>query len=278
MPGVFTSSPGTGVNISSPIFEVLSPFTGLAFALNFPPIPAITLTTTTNLGTIPTASLCSHDKIVWTNWSQNYLTTGICTASGCASNVRNALTWSTWNDNYTFLTNAVQDAKRIQRYSRRELTEAELRVGIEREQRMRKGAEERLLKAQQATKRAERLLRLCLSPQQIEDLDKKNCFYVELLGRGGKKERYRIDRGTSGNVKQLDESGSIIRSFCVHPQGVPEADTMLTQALFLQADEDTRAKFWETANITELKHEKMIPAHVPRHERRRYAEANGLLH
>jgi hypothetical protein len=250
-------------------------YEGTTYGLGF---PSITLTATTVQGTITMTGKCAHDKIIWTAWQQNYLTTGTCAVPTCNNSICNTLTWNTWNDNYTFIADAVADAERIQRYSRRQLSEAELRVEIEREQRMRKEAEERVFKAQQATKRAERLLRMCLSPQQIEDLDKKNCFYVELAGRGGKKERYRIDRGTSGNVKQLDESGSIIRSFCVHPSGVPEADTLLTQKLFLEASDETRAKFWETANITELKHEKMIPAHVPRHERRRYAEAHGLLH
>jgi hypothetical protein len=183
-----------------------------------------------------------------------------------------------WNDRYERIHEAGARAAEIQRYSRRKLSEAELLAALEQEKKAREEAEKRAAAALAAEKRAEDLLRLCLSPQQIEDLEKKKCFYVEIEGKAGKKERYRIDRGSHGNVKQIDERGSIIRSFCIQPSGVPAGDILLTQKLWLEASEETREEFWATANITTLMREKDIPHTVPRKERRRYAEAHGLLH
>lgn len=227
----------------------------------------------------------------WAAWNQNY-TTGTCNTctssstfgldtwivSQTTTNTLNHVVWDVWNDRADRIQAAGAEAERIRRYSRRQLTEEELLVELEREKRLREEAELRALKLEQANARAEKLLRACLSDQQIEDLEKKNCFYVEVAGREGKKERYRIDRGSHGNVKQIDETGSIIRSFCIQPPGVPIPDVMLTQKLYLEASDETRNDFWKTANITELKAEKAIPYTVPRHERRRYAEAHGLLH
>ena len=51
--------------------------------------------------------------------------------------------------------------------------------------------------------------------------------------------KYRINRGRSANIDVLDETGKVVRSLCVHPrEGVPDADTMLSQALMLRHDEE----------------------------------------
>jgi len=192
--------------------------------------------------------------------------------------VVNHFAWNAWTDRYERIKEAGDLVNHVQRYSRRKLSEEELLAALEQEKRARAAAEKATLEARMAERRSQNLLRMCLSPQQIEDLDKKKCFYVEIAGRDGKKERYRIDHGSHGNVKQIDAKGSIIRSFCIQPSGVPVADVMLTQKLWLEASEETREKFWETANISELMHEKQIPHTVPRHERRKYAEVHGLLH
>lgn len=244
----------------------------------------------TLMNTTQTIVTAMNNMNIWGAWNGTYTTN--CTHVTCATNdwtipagisvatanaVNNAV-WTVWADRYERLQGAVGDAQRIQRYSRRKLSEEELLAELEREKKLREEAEARALKARMAEQRAEKLLRACLSEQQIEDLEKKNCFYVEVAGRDGKRERYRIDRGSHGNVKQIDEAGSIIRSFCIQPEGVPIPDVMLTQKLYLEASDETRDDFWKTANITHLKAEKIIPHTVPRHERRRYAEANGLLH
>ena len=222
----------------------------------------------------------------WPLWNIQYTSTSAVTYNNfpfntitSSTNTINHFAWNAWVDRYERIKEAGDHAANIQRYSRRKLSDTELLAALEQEKRAREEAEKRALAAKMAEKRADDLLRLCLSPQQIEDFEKKNCFYIEVTSSDGrKKERYRIDRGSHGNVKQVDEKGSIIRSFCIQPSGVPIGDVLLTQKLWLEASEATREKFWETANITTLMQEKNIPHTVPRHERRRYAEIHGLLH
>lgn len=231
----------------------------------------------------------------WHEWNAVYTLTNVTSATSAATcnviqyggwpftsatttGTINHYAWNVWNDRYDRIHEAGARAQEIQRYSRRKLSETELLAALEQEKKAREEAEKRAAEARNAEKRAEDLLRLCLSPQQIEDLEKKKCFYVEIEGKTGKKERYRIDRGSHGNVKQIDDKGSIIRSFCIQPSGVPVGDVLLTQKLWLEASEETREEFWATANITTLVREKDIPQTVPRKERRRYAEVHGLLH
>jgi hypothetical protein len=253
-----------------------------------------------NTNTINMTGATTMDIDTWREWNQVYtLSWGGTAGASCANYVTkygdwpftatnytastiNHFAWNVWNDRYDRIQAAGTRAAEIQRYSRRKLSEAELLAALEQEKKAREEAEKRAAKAQAAERRAEDLLRLCLTPQQIDDLEKRKCFYVEIEGPNfmttGKKERYRIDRGSHGNVKQIDAKGSIIRSFCIQPSGVPAGDILLTQKLWLEASEETREEFWATANITPLMREKDIPATVPRKERRRYAEAHGLLH
>lgn len=252
--------------------------------------PEWNITYSTNSSATTTASTMTHDERIWTAWNIIRQRTtpswtnseaddwGTSAATTACINYVNQAAWTVWNDRYDMLNEAAADVRRIKQYSRRQMTEAELLVELEREKKLRAEAEKRALEAKLVQERAERLLLTCLSPKQREDLQSKNCFYVDVPGFDGKVERYRIDRGTHGNIKQLDAKGSIIRSFCVQPDGVPVADSMLTQKLFIEADEETRKKFWETANITELTQAKKIPPHIPRNQRREYARANGLLH
>lgn len=236
-----------------------------------------------------------------TNWP---FTQGqIITGSASATNITSATTiWTGWNQAYTELTGTVgtaaqitianawphwleeQDLRRAQQpmQARAGLparpSEAEVARALEQERQWRLAAEEKAKKAMEAEKRAEDLLRDCLSAEQIDQLKSRNFFYVEVEGRHGRKERYRIDRGSHGNVKQVDEKGSIIRSFCIQPSGVPVPDVMLAQKLWLEASDESRAEFWETANITPIVREKDVPYNIPRRERYRYAAEHGLLH
>lgn len=222
---------------------------------------------------------------VWRDWNQTYtIDCGTCITASTndwtltATNAVTTAAWTVWNDRYERINDAIQYVGQVQRYSRRQLSEEELLVELEREKRLRQEAEERARQACQAKQRAEDLLRSCLSPQQLEDLNKKNCFYIEIDAADGKKERYRIDRGAHNNVKQIDARGSIMRHFCIQPPGVPDGDAMLAQKLFLESSEEARTHFWETANITEMMKEKAVPNHIPRAQRRKYAVEHGLLH
>ncbi len=241
-------------------------YTWTAWNVNYNITGSVSLTNTT----ASTTDLMAINNYIWSAWNAQGTTSGTCPIT-----IDN--TWGNWVDRNDQLA-ALRTAGAISHYSRRQMSEEELLRELQREKKMREAADKRAAEALMAQKRAENLLHSCLSPQQAEDLQKKNCFYVEIEGRTGRKERYRIDRGHQGNVKQVDEKGSIIRSFCVHPVGVPVADTMLAQKLFLESSDESRAEFWETANIAPVMAEKAIPHTVPRKERRRYAEQHGLLH
>jgi hypothetical protein len=112
---------------------------------------------------------------------------------------------------------------------------------------IRADAAKRVAEADVAARKAEDLLRRELTPEQREDLEKKSCFYLETIGKDGKRRKYRIDRGTHGNIKLLDDKGSIQGTFCVQPDGVPVADSMLAQKLWIENNE---AGFLKVANFT----------------------------
>lgn len=107
---------------------------------------------------------------------------------------------------------------------------------------MRAAQDQARLAREHANVRAEALLRRNLSAEQVDDLLSKGCFYVSVGGR-----RYRIDRGTHGNIREVDAAGRSIARFCAQPSGVPVADSMLAQKLALEADE---AAFLRVANRT----------------------------
>jgi len=81
--------------------------------------------------------------------------------------------------------------------------------------------------------RAEKLLLEGLDVGQRAQLDRENCF--EVVGNLG--HRYRIHRGRTRNVYQLDQDGTVIRALCAAPLDVPEADAMLAQKLLIEHDE-----------------------------------------
>jgi len=106
------------------------------------------------------------------------------------------------------------------------------REGLERlarEQETRRHQERRA-----ADERAERLLLSSLTPEQRDDYKRRACFY--LYTKSGK--RYRIERGWSGNVHLVDDTGKPLHRYCAHPAiHVPEPDNMLAQKLMLETDE-----------------------------------------
>lgn len=95
---------------------------------------------------------------------------------------------------------------------------------------------ERQAQLQRAQALAEELLEDHVDEQQLADLRRHQAF--EVTASGGT--RYLIVQGRAGNVLREPEPGRrVSRRFCVHPRMfVPDMDTMLAQALWLQADED----------------------------------------
>jgi hypothetical protein len=214
--------------------------------------------------TISPYTQTSTSNGVWRIWTQNYSTTAITQTFNSAvwsqwtGSVTNTTTGSTilnytWNNwNGTYATSPIQVAQHMP--ARRAPTQAEMlaakvaedkRVAEWREWRERET--KRVAEADRVKRRAEDLLRSHLTEQQQQDLDKSNCFYLESVGKEGERRRYRIDRGTHGNVKLLDAKGSIIGRYCVQPNGVPAEDAMLAQKLWLETDEEA---FKKVANFT----------------------------
>ncbi len=101
-------------------------------------------------------------------------------------------------------------------------------------------AKSRLRTRRNADKRAARLLREALSPDQRAQYDRKGHFDV-IGGQSGK--RYRIRNGSQMNVEELSAAGSRVRVLCFVPQGgLPMGDIHLAQKLALELMEDETLK------------------------------------
>ncbi|WP_349253876.1 hypothetical protein [Bradyrhizobium sp. CB2312] len=84
--------------------------------------------------------------------------------------------------------------------------------------------------------RALRLLRSWLSPEQRTEFDTGGYFDVVGCDSG---KRYRIRRGTSGNVHEIDEYGRLGTGWCFVPLGgLIEGDVMLAQKIAIETDEE----------------------------------------
>lgn len=106
------------------------------------------------------------------------------------------------------------------------------------------------IQEQEAEERAAALLQSLLSEVQRRQLQERQ--YFELMVEGGEKpaRRYRIYRGSAGNIKRLDAEGNEVESWCVHPHGIPDCDVMAGQMLHLMHDDEGLRK---TANVTPLR-------------------------
>ena len=79
------------------------------------------------------------------------------------------------------------------------------------------------------------LLKEWLSPEQFAQYDAKS--YFEVIGcHSGK--RYRVSRGTSMNIRELDGAGYPCVGWCFVPKGhLVAGDIMLAQKIALETDE-----------------------------------------
>lgn len=125
----------------------------------------------------------------------------------------------------------------------RKKTLREVRAELKRRADYEREAAERREREAAANVRAEALLRASLTREQRENLDLFGCFYLNT--KAGR--RYRIDRGTHGNVKLVDARGCELERLCAQPNGVPTCDAMLAQKLALEANEES---YRRVANIT----------------------------
>lgn len=189
-------------------------------------------TVTSNSSASTIGSLYLVNNQVWANW----------TAASASTTYTSNDVWVRWcaGSVYTPVYAPVNETP--EQRAAREQRVAEARRVEE--------ARQAVLRAERdaADRRAEALLRAHLLPEQQEQLAQKDWFL--LVSKTGKK--YRINRGRSANVDVLDEHGRVVRSLCAHPrESVPDADTMLSQALLLKYDEE---QFLRMANVHNIDH------------------------
>lgn len=118
---------------------------------------------------------------------------------------------------------------------------AKLRAAVEERAKLRAAAEER----------AKELLLTVLSLEQKAEFLKNRGF--QTISPTGRK--FEIKQGRSGNIVELDESGSPINRFCIHSQVsktadiIPMHDELIIQKLLIESDFDF---FLKTANRTAI--------------------------
>lgn len=166
-------------------------------------------------------STTGGDQLVWRLWSSNSAaaTTTYVTTSTLD------VTWTTWQVEQslryppapvvsTAEQIAAREAARIEQQQRNEAAAAARRIAIA---------------------KADQLLESVLDEVQRQHFKATDSFLV--VGRSGK--LYRIRRGRSGNVDEVEPNGRVVQRYCAHPvEFVPDGDTMVAQKLMLECDED----------------------------------------
>lgn len=95
-------------------------------------------------------------------------------------------------------------------------------------------------KREDAARRAEELLFMCIGEKHKKQYTEHKYFDVEVNGK-----TYRIHKGRSGNISQM-EGEKVKSKYCAHPSDwFPDGDTVLAQFLMLTTDEK---KFLGIAN------------------------------
>ena len=165
--------------------------------------------------------------VVWAMWNDSW--SGTSTADVTSTAASDVNIWGSWNETWSTTSHiTIVDRRHVYSPHRPRIESAE-------SIREREAADRTWRESQEAARaKAEALLRATLDKKQNEDLDQKGWFLVD--GKSGK--RYRIERGRSGNVRLLNSDGSVRSRHCAHPQiCCPDADTMLTQKLMLETDD-----------------------------------------
>jgi hypothetical protein len=92
---------------------------------------------------------------------------------------------------------------------------------------------------------ARELLLSHLDEEQTEEWQRCRRFHVQTANG---ERTYRIREGITGNIRLIRE-GQEVEEYCIHPSGYPIEDTLLTQKLLLETDEE---EFLRIANRTVL--------------------------
>jgi len=207
-------------------------------------------TTTADCTTTSTTATWTDPWPLWTSGTTSSIT--------CGTTTNISRIWTIWNDCTMTSRELLGHGYHMERVREvvssrqiREPTAEELQARLRQEQEYRVRAEASLLEQKKAREKAEALLREFLSAEQIEALEKRNAFQLESISKDGSRKRYEIQRGRQGNVFLLDQKGERVEKYCIHPfEYVPDADTMLTQKLLLESNEEL---FLKTANRTPLR-------------------------
>ncbi len=156
------------------------------------------------------------------------------------TNTINGEIWGAWNNQIQNLRNAsAEQVRRVQEQQRQ---------ARERQDRYQADQTRVQLERSKAEKRAEKLLQELLSAEQRAELAAKGFFTLRTIAKSGEERIYRIRRGRSRNVEQVDAQGNRIKTLCAHPiEMVPDADTMLAQKLMLETP-DMQEEFLRIAN------------------------------
>ena len=180
---------------------------------------------------------------------------GMCGAStSCTASSDSDTVWGTWiacggtsaNANTVWYVWSDDIAPQYISHRPRELTPEERERREQQRQEAEQHRQERERQRAEANQKAEELLQGVLTQEQREQLEAMAAFEVET-----ERARYRIRRGRSGNVQELDVEGRVVARYCIHPrEAVPDADTMLAQKLLLEVDE---AAFLRIANRTSVR-------------------------
>lgn len=122
-------------------------------------------------------------------------------------------------------------------------TEEERQAREERERQRMERLEAARREREEAQRKAQELLKEILDEEQRAQFEETEWFFV--ISQSGK--RYRIRKGWTGNVDELNEEGLIVARYCIHPQmtSIPTEDSLVVQKLMLEADE---SRFLEIAN------------------------------
>lgn len=206
--------------------------------------------------TTPNSSLTNasimNSAAVWNAWNAMFQSTvastvinqplTTATAISVATQAQEVL-WKAWNQVYQTQLDIRNATAEQVRETHRRATEEQQRREQERQRQQREHRETQAriqIERSAAEKRAERLLQTALSAAQREELAAKGFFTLRTLSKNGEERIYRIRRGRSRNVEQIDAAGNRLKTLCAHPvAAVPDADTMLAQKLMLEDDEES---------------------------------------
>jgi hypothetical protein len=179
---------------------------------------------------------------IWGAWNLQYVTASNVTSGGvittttytATSSTISTQVWTAWNEAIVSdLRNASPEQVRASQERQQQHQEHQARVQAERSL---------------AEKRAEKLLQEQLTEAQRAELSSNGFFTLRTFAKSGEERIYRIRRGRSRNVEQVDASGRRVKTLCAHPAAlVPDADTMLAQKLMLEGP-DSQEEFLRIAN------------------------------